>query len=106
MATGHVIALVLLWAGTGFVLLSAAALLLLPGTFRKLHALAPASCLGVPLVALAVAVDQGASRAAVKTLLIGMLLAVGGTVSTIAIGKASLEAEGRSAGRADGWAER
>lgn len=92
MSAAHVCVLVLLWAGVACVLLSALALLRLRGTFPRLHALAPASCLGVPLIAVAVAVDQGAGRAAVKTLLIGALFAVGGTASTIAVGKASWQA--------------
>ncbi|WP_055588919.1 monovalent cation/H(+) antiporter subunit G [Streptacidiphilus griseoplanus] len=91
----HIVVLVLLWAGTGLVLLSAVSLALLPDRFQRLHALAPAAGLGVPLIALAVAVDQGVGRAALKTLLIGALLAVGGTVGTMAVGKATLEAEGR-----------
>ncbi|WP_329174423.1 cation:proton antiporter [Streptomyces sp. NBC_01477] len=89
MSAGHVVVLVLLWAGVACVLLSAVALVRLDGAFMRLHALAPASCLGLPLIALAVAVDQGAGRAAVKTLLIGLLFAVGGTASAIAVGKAA-----------------
>jgi monovalent cation/proton antiporter MnhG/PhaG subunit len=92
MSASHVCVLVLLWAGVACVLLSAVTLLRFPGTFARLHALAPASCLGVPLIATAVAVDQGAGRGAVKTLLIGLLFAVGGTASTIAVGKASWQA--------------
>ncbi|WP_431683177.1 cation:proton antiporter [Kitasatospora sp. KL5] len=97
MTPSHVVALVLLWAGVGFVLLSAVALVRLRGTLTRLHALAPASCAGVPLIAAAVAVDQGPGRAAVKTLFIGLLFAVGGTVTTIAVGRASRQAEGGGA---------
>lgn len=92
MSAAHVCVLVLLWTGVACVLLSAVALFLLDGKFLRLHALAPASCLGVPLIAAAVAVDQGAGRAAVKTLFIGLLFAAGGTAGTIAVGKASWRA--------------
>ena len=91
MTAGHVVALVLLWAGVACVLLSALALVRLKGTLMRLHALAVSSCLGVPLIALAVAVQQGPGRAAVKTLLIGLLFAAGGTAGTIAVGKAAWE---------------
>ncbi|GAA2276360.1 hypothetical protein GCM10010430_72890 [Kitasatospora cystarginea] len=95
MMAGHVLVLVLLWAGVAFVLLSVVALARFGDTFLRLHALAPAACAGVPLIAAAVAADQGAGRAAVKTLLIGLLFAAGGTVTTIALGKASWQAERR-----------
>ncbi|MEW1910056.1 monovalent cation/H(+) antiporter subunit G [Kitasatospora sp. NPDC085895] len=88
MTAGHVTALVLLWTGVAFVLLSALALVRLRGTPMRLHALAPASCAGLPLIAAAVAVDQGAGRAAAKTLFIGLLFAAGGTATTIAVGRA------------------
>ncbi|MEU2232516.1 cation:proton antiporter [Streptomyces vietnamensis] len=99
MTPHHVVVLVLLWTGTAAVLLSAAAVLRLRGTLTRLHALAPASCVGMPLIAAAVAVEQGAGRAAAKTLFIGLLFAVGGTVTTIAVGRAAVrsgEAEERS----------
>ncbi|GAA3481987.1 monovalent cation/H(+) antiporter subunit G [Streptomyces yanii] len=93
MTVRHLIVLMLLWAGIGSMLLSALALLRLRGTLMRLHVLAPASVLGMPLIAAAVAVYQGVERAAVKTLFIGLLFAVGGTVTTIAIGRASHQAE-------------
>ncbi|MEU9303567.1 monovalent cation/H(+) antiporter subunit G [Streptomyces sp. NPDC048269] len=92
MTAAHGAALALLWAGVACVLLAAAALVLLPGPYSRLHALAPANGLGVVLIALSVAVEQGPGRAAVKTLLIGLLMAVGGTVSTIAVGNVTTEA--------------
>ncbi|MCX5613453.1 monovalent cation/H(+) antiporter subunit G [Streptomyces sp. NBC_00047] len=98
MTAGHVVALVLLWAGVGCVLLSAAGLALLGDRMTRLHALAPANGLGVLSIALSVAVEQGMGRAAVKTLFIGVLLALGGVVSTIAVGKATLEEQGGSRG--------
>ncbi|MFB6805249.1 cation:proton antiporter [Streptomyces sp. NPDC056387] len=93
MTPHHVVVLVLLWAGVACMLLSAAALVRLRGTLMRLHALAPAPVAGVPLIATAVAVDQGAGRAAVKTLFIGLLFALGGTVTAIAVGRAARQAE-------------
>ncbi|PBC70458.1 multisubunit Na+/H+ antiporter MnhG subunit [Streptomyces sp. TLI_235] len=93
MTAGHTTALVPLWTGVAFVLLSAFALVRLRGTPMRLHALAPASCAGLPLIATAVAVEQGLGRAAAKTLLIGLLFAAGGTVTTIAVGRAARQDE-------------
>ncbi|GAA1090943.1 monovalent cation/H(+) antiporter subunit G [Kitasatospora arboriphila] len=93
MTAGHVTALVLLWTGVAFVLLSALALVRLRGTPMRLHALAPASCAGLPLIAAAVAVDQGAGRAAAKTLFTGLLFTAGGTATTIAVGRAVRQTE-------------
>ncbi|MCU7826734.1 cation:proton antiporter [Kitasatospora sp. DSM 101779] len=93
MTAGHATALALLWTGVAFVLLSALALVRLRGTPMRLHALAPATCAGLPLIAAAVAVDQGPGRAAARTLFIGLLFAVGGTVTTIAVGRAVRQSE-------------
>ncbi|MEE6270360.1 MULTISPECIES: cation:proton antiporter [Streptomyces] len=93
MTPHHVTVLVLLWSGVGCMLLSAVAVLRLRGSLMRLHALAPASVAGVPLIAASVAVEQGAGRAAAKTLFIGLLFAVGGTVTTIAIGRATRQTE-------------
>ena len=90
MSVRHVIALVLLVTGTAVLLLSACALLVLPGPYPRLHALAPATSLGAPLIALALAVDTGPGRAAVKLLVIGALLAVGGPIITMAIGRVTV----------------
>ncbi|SEG84123.1 Na+/H+ antiporter subunit [Actinacidiphila yanglinensis] len=95
MSGTHIAVLVLLWAGVASVLLSVAALIRLRGPLMRLHALAAASCLGLPLLAVAVALQEGAGRAAVKSLLIGLVFAAGGTASAIAVGKVTSEAEKR-----------
>ncbi|QMU69331.1 monovalent cation/H(+) antiporter subunit G [Streptacidiphilus sp. P02-A3a] len=87
MGIRHLIALVLLVTGTGVLLLSACALLALPGPYARLHALAPATSLGAPLIALALAVDTGPGRAAVKLLFVGALLALAGPITTMAIAR-------------------
>lgn len=97
MSAAHVLALVLLWCGAAALLLAAAALAVLPTAWGRLHALAPASGLGVPLVCLGLAVDAGAGRAAVKLLAIGALTAVSGPVVTVAIGRTVVRAGGPEA---------
>ncbi|MFH9347738.1 monovalent cation/H(+) antiporter subunit G [Kitasatospora sp. NPDC017646] len=93
MTPRHTLALVLLVAGTAALLLAALALAVLPGPYLRLHALSPAAALGAPLVALALAVDTGPGRAAVKLLVIGLLLAAGGTVTTMAVARTTVRAE-------------
>ena len=93
----HILALALLTAGTAALLLAAAAVLRLSGPYRRLHALSVASTLGAPLVALALAVDTGPGRAAGKLLVIAVLSAAGGTVTTMAIGRTTTLAEREAA---------
>ncbi len=90
MTPRHLIALALLGAGTAVLVFSALALAVLPGPYRRLHALSCATSLGGPLVVVSVAVDTGPGRAAVKLLVIGALLVAGGTVTTTAIGRATV----------------
>jgi multicomponent Na+:H+ antiporter subunit G len=87
MDVRHGFALALLFCGAGALLLSALALLALPTPYTRLHALAPSSTLGVPLLCLALALDAGAGREAVKLLFVGALTAVSGPVIAIVIGR-------------------
>ncbi len=84
---GHVLAVALLVCGCAALLLSALALTVLPTPYTRLHALAPATSLGVPLICLALALDAGGGRQAVKVLVIGALTAVSGPALTIVIGR-------------------
>jgi monovalent cation/proton antiporter MnhG/PhaG subunit len=93
MGPRHMVALMLLVAGTAVLLLSVLALLVLPRPYPRLHALAPATSLGAPLIALALAVDTGPGRAALKLLVIGGLLAVAGPVTTMAIARTTSATE-------------
>lgn len=103
MGATHVCALILLAAGTAAVLLAAVALLVLPTPYARLHALSPASSLGIPLICLALALDAGAGRQAVKLLFIGALTAVSGPVLSIVIGRTMLrEDAARAHGPGDG----
>ncbi|WP_255952075.1 monovalent cation/H(+) antiporter subunit G [Streptomyces odontomachi] len=94
MPARHLAALVLLAAGCAVLVLSSVAFVRLPGPYARLHALAPAGSLGAPLVALAAAVQTGPGRAAVKLLLIGLLLAAGGSVCAMAAGRAQARRDG------------
>jgi multicomponent Na+:H+ antiporter subunit G len=87
MDVTHAVALALLGCGVAVLLLSALALLVLPGPYGRLHALSPAGSLGVPLVSLALALDAGPGRAAVKLLFIGALTALTGPALAIVIGR-------------------
>ncbi|MER6012575.1 cation:proton antiporter [Streptomyces bluensis] len=91
MTARHVCAVVLLVAGIGVLLLSAACLVVLPRPYQRLHALTPATSVGGPLVALAAAVETGPGRAAVKLVFIAAVMATGGAVTTMAIGRATAQ---------------
>ncbi|MFD8810892.1 cation:proton antiporter [Streptomyces sp. NPDC059627] len=91
MTVRHVCALVLLVTGTEVLLLSAVGLVALPGPFQRLHALTPASTVGTPLVALAMAVETGPGRAAGKLLITAVIVALGGAVTAMAIGRATAQ---------------
>ncbi|MFC8719864.1 cation:proton antiporter [Kitasatospora sp. NPDC057198] len=97
MTSRHVLALVLLAAGSGALLLAAAALVRLPGRYLRLHALSAASTLGVPLTAAAAAVETGPGRAAGKLLLIGALVLAAGPVTTMAIGRLTVRLDAERA---------
>lgn len=94
MTPRHGTALALLTLGCAVLVLSAVAFVRLPGPYARLHALAPASSLGAPLVALAGAVETGPGRAAVKLIVIGLLLAAGGPVCAMAAGRAQARRDG------------
>lgn len=90
-----VVATALLAAGVLVVLVSAAGLLLGGGLLDRLHYLTPASSVGVPLVVVALALEQDhPGRATVKLVLIGLLLTAGGPVVSMATGRAAALARG------------
>lgn len=95
MEARHACALVLLVTGVGALLLSVFAFTVLPRPHARIHALATATSLGTPLVALALAVETGPGRGAVKLLVIGALIALGGPVTTMAIGRVTAQQAGR-----------
>ena len=87
MSAHHAAALALLVVGCVALVFSTAGLLALPDTYAKLHALAPASTLGGPAIALSVAIDEGIGRATVKFLVIAAVMAAGGAVASMATGR-------------------
>lgn len=72
----EIIELVLLAVGCGILLMCALGVLLIDDPFRQLHFLAPGSTLAVPLISVAVMIDQGHNRTSVKIAVIAALLAV------------------------------
>ncbi|RKN40845.1 cation:proton antiporter [Streptomyces hoynatensis] len=92
MEVRHVFALVLLACGVAVLLLAGLALLVLPGPYARVHALSPATSLALPLVCLALALDTGPGRQALKLLFIGLLGALSGPVTTLAIGRTAWRA--------------
>jgi multicomponent Na+:H+ antiporter subunit G len=87
MDVRHGFAVALLMCGVAALLLAALGLVALPTPYTRLHALAPATSLGVPLICLALALDAGPGRAAVKLLFIGALTAVSGPVISVVISR-------------------
>jgi multicomponent Na+:H+ antiporter subunit G len=101
VTAAHICAVTLLAFGVGFLILAAIALIRLPGPYSRLHALSVASSVGFPLVCLAVVVQTGLGRAAVKVLFLGALSAIAGPITSMAVGRAELEArEGEPKGSA------
>lgn len=87
MSAHHAAALAFLVIGCAALLFSVVSLLALPDAYSRLHALAPASTLGGPAIAVSVAIDEGIGRATVKFLVIAALMAAGGAVATMATGR-------------------
>ncbi|WP_328321480.1 cation:proton antiporter [Streptomyces sp. NBC_00388] len=87
MGIREICAVVLMCCGLAALALAALALVVLPGPYLRLHALSPATSVGLPLICLALAVDAGAGRPAVKFLFIAAVMAVTGPVVTISIAR-------------------
>jgi multisubunit Na+/H+ antiporter MnhG subunit len=79
---------VLLWSGVAVAVCAALGMLLLRDPADRLHLTAPLNTAAAVLVSLAVAVQTGWGRAALKDLLIGLLLLGSGAVVTAATGQA------------------
>ncbi|MFI8521856.1 monovalent cation/H(+) antiporter subunit G [Streptomyces sp. NPDC085481] len=95
MAARTICATVLLVAGVGVLLLAVLALRVLPGPYARLHALSAATSLGAPLVVLALAVDEGPGRRAAALVVTAVIIGVGGTLTTLALGRSTAQYEGR-----------
>lgn len=80
------VALVLLILGLLAVMLAAAGLLIVPDRYDRLHFIAVAATLGVPLVGAAVAVDIGFTVPTAKVVLIVAVTALSAPVASAATG--------------------
>jgi multisubunit Na+/H+ antiporter MnhG subunit len=89
--TARVVEIVLLAIGIVGVALGCLGLLVVRDVFLRLHYLGPASALGAPLVITALVVQEGLSMAALKLVLIGVLLIGSGAVSVAAFGRAAAQ---------------
>jgi multicomponent Na+:H+ antiporter subunit G len=68
--------------------------LVIPDTMTRLHYLTPVTSVGAPLVALAIVVDTGPSRAAVKVLLVAALVALAGPAVSSATARVAAQRAG------------
>lgn len=90
----EVIEVILLSLGSGILLLCALGVLLIDDPFRQLHFLAPCSTLAVPLISVAVMIDQGHNRTTVKIAVIIALVATTQPAVTAATMRAMAAARG------------
>lgn len=80
MSPAHVAAAVLLWAGVTVVVASSLGMLVFRDTLQRLHYLTPVTSLGVPLIGLALAVENGWGLTTAQLLFITFLVVVTGPV--------------------------
>lgn len=90
----HAFALACFAAGIAVVVLSSAAALVLWQVLGRLHFLSPATSLGVPLVGLGLAVENGWSLTTAEILFICLLLAGTGPVLASATGRMAAQRQG------------
>ena len=84
----HVADMCILGVGVALVVFSVLGMALLRDDFTRLHFLTPASTLGLPIVCLAVILDQGATRISLKVAVIAVLCLVSQPAVTAATGRA------------------
>lgn len=89
MTALHVAGVVLQALGVAAVIGSALALLRAPSVASRLHALAPATSLGAPVLAVGTALRMGGVAAPLTALAIGALVALTGPAVTIATARAA-----------------
>jgi multisubunit Na+/H+ antiporter MnhG subunit len=90
----EVIEVVLLSVGAAILVLCALGVLLVDDPFTQLHFLAPSSTLAVPLLSLAVMIDQGHNRITVKIAVIAALVALTQPAVTAATMRAMADERG------------
>ena len=95
----HAIGLALVALGSAVVVLSAVGAAVMPGgVFNRLHFLTPMTSLGLPLVAVGLAVESGQPFTVAEVLFIALLVGVSGPVLESATGRAAALSEGRITG--------
>lgn len=78
MSATHVIAGVLLVAGTAVQVLACLGLLVGRDVFDRLHLMAPAGVLGAPLICAAIVVNEGSTMGTTKAVVTGAILMIAG----------------------------
>ncbi|GIX46782.1 MAG: hypothetical protein KatS3mg131_0993 [Candidatus Tectimicrobiota bacterium] len=82
----------LLLCGLGFILAGVVGVVRLPDFYTRLHAMGKCDTLGVALVVVALALEQGISLLSAKLLLISVFIALANPTATHALGRAALRA--------------
>jgi len=82
----HAVAMVLLALGIAIMVFSAIGLLIVRNRYDRLHYVAPAATLGMPLIGLAVALDGGFAAATVKVVFIVVLTVLTSPIVSAAMG--------------------
>jgi multicomponent Na+:H+ antiporter subunit G len=85
-----VISVALLLAGTGFFVVGTIGILRLPDLFTRLHALTKADNLGLGLVVFALALQSGSVMAALKLVLIWLLVLLASSSTSFLMARAAL----------------
>lgn len=85
-----IISIALLLAGTGFFVVGTIGILRLPDLFTRLHALTKADNLGLGLVVFALALQAGSVAAALKLVLIWLLVLLASSSTSYMMARAAL----------------
>lgn len=90
----HAVALALLWAGVGIVVLAAVRAALARNAYNRLHFLTPITTVGGPLIGLSLAIETGWYLATVEILVIIALLGMSGPVLGAATARVAAQRDG------------
>lgn len=89
MSVSYVVVVVLLALGVLIQLICCIGVFVMRGAYPKLHYMGPASTLGIVFIAAAVVVNDGFSQAAVKAVLLAIVLVVSSPVISHATARAA-----------------
>jgi monovalent cation/proton antiporter MnhG/PhaG subunit len=95
VSASELIGAILLVLGCVCIVFACLGTALMRDTYDRLHFVAVAAMVGAPLVVVSLALDAGSWRSALKLLLIGLLLAAGGPVTSAVTARARATREGR-----------